>query len=268
LSVQITTFQGAIFDVDGVLVDSPHERAWRDSLRELMENDWSDIREKSNWTPERFTPQVYQQVMSGKPRMAGALAALQYFDVPDPEGHVELYAERKQAMVIELIKAGEFHAYPDALRFVLAVRAAGIPTAAASSSKNAGLFLSQIRLDTFAEEQGLHYDFVGPGLTLLDFFDVDISGRDFKQGKPNPEIFLTGAKELGAPPTACFVVEDAVSGIQAAKAGEMAGLGIARADDADALAAAHADLVVESLDDVDIEALGDGRLSKRPGQSG
>ena len=38
-------FQGAIFDVDGVLVDSPHEKAWRESLRELMENEWSDIRD-------------------------------------------------------------------------------------------------------------------------------------------------------------------------------------------------------------------------------
>ena len=38
-----TGFAGAIFDVDGVLVDSPHERAWRDGLQELMEGDWSDI---------------------------------------------------------------------------------------------------------------------------------------------------------------------------------------------------------------------------------
>ena len=53
MSVQTTTFQGAIFDVDGVLVDSPHERAWRDSLRELMETEWSDIRDRTTWSPER-----------------------------------------------------------------------------------------------------------------------------------------------------------------------------------------------------------------------
>ena len=127
MSVQTTTFQGAIFDVDGVLVDSPHERAWRESLRELMETKWSDIRPQTTWSPERFTPQVYQQVMSGKPRMSGALAALEYFNVPDAAERVEIYAQRKQEMVIELIKAGEFEAYPDALRFVLAVRNAGIP---------------------------------------------------------------------------------------------------------------------------------------------
>jgi beta-phosphoglucomutase-like phosphatase (HAD superfamily) len=258
-----TRFEGAIFDVDGVLVDSPHERAWREGLRELMEGEWRDIRPQTTWSPERFTPQVYQQVMSGKPRMAGALAALEYFDVPDAASRVETYAGRKQDLVIDLINAGEFHAYPDALRFVLAVRQAGIPAAAASSSKNAGLFLRQIRLDTFAQEQGLEYDFVHPGLTLLDFFDADISGRDFAQGKPHPEIFLTGAAELGAPPRACFVVEDAVSGVQAAKAGEMAALGLARADDTAELAAANADLVVTTLDDVDLDALREGHLARK-----
>jgi beta-phosphoglucomutase-like phosphatase (HAD superfamily) len=166
-------------------------------------------------------------------------------------------------MVIELIEAGEFEAYPDALRFILAVREAGIPVAAASSSKNAGLFLRQIRLDIFAEQERLHYDFLRPRLSLLEFFDADISGRDFAHGKPDPEIFLTGAHELGAPPSECFVVEDAVSGIQAAKAGQMAALGIARADDANALSAAHADLVVTSLDDVDTQRLTQGRLARR-----
>lgn len=258
-----TGFQGAIFDVDGVLVDSPHERAWRDALRELMQNEWRDIRDQSTWSDERFTPQVYQQVMSGKPRMAGALDALEFFNVPGARERVQTYADRKQTMVVELIEAGEFDAYPDALRFIMAVRAAGIPTAAASSSKNAKLFLRQIRLDTFAEQEGLSYDFLRPGLSLLDFFDADISGRDFAQGKPHPEIFLTAAQELGVPPQGTFVVEDAVSGIQAAKAGEMAALGIARADDADALAEAQADLVVTSLDDVDVDALSSGRLVRK-----
>jgi beta-phosphoglucomutase-like phosphatase (HAD superfamily) len=257
-------FGGAIFDVDGVLVDSPHERAWRDAFQEMMEGDWSDVRDQTTYSPEKFTPQVYQQVMSGKPRMEGARAVMDYFEVPDSEGRrVEAYADRKQRMVVELIEAGEFEAYPDALRFVLAVKNAGIPTAAASSSKNAGLFLRQIRLDTFAAEEGLSYDFVTEGLSLLEFFDVDISGRDFPRGKPDPEIFLTGAKELEAPPGSCFVVEDAVSGVQAAKAGDLAALGLARADDADILAGAGADLVVTTLDDVDIDGLSEGRLARK-----
>ncbi len=161
-------FAAAVFDVDGVLVDSPHERAWQDSLRVLMEGEWSGIRDRTTWSPEAFSPQVYQETMSGKPRMSGALAALEYFKFPDAQGHVETYAARKQDMVIELIRAGEFEAYPDALRFLMAVRAAGILTAAASSSKNAGLLLRKIRLDTFAEKQGLTYDFLRPGLSLAD----------------------------------------------------------------------------------------------------
>jgi beta-phosphoglucomutase len=256
-------FEAAIFDVDGVLVDSPHERAWKDSLRELMENDWADIADQTSWSDERFTPQVYQQVLSGKPRMSGALAALEYFNVPDSAERAQAYAVNKQTMVIKLIEAGEFRAYPDALRFVMAVRDARIPVAAASSSKNAGLFLRQIRLDTFAAEQDLHYDFLRPGLSLLEFFDVDISGRDFAHGKPHPEIFLTGAAELGVAPEHCFVVEDATSGVQAAKSGGMAALGVARADDEELLAAANADLVVTSLDDVDVTGLDAHQLRRR-----
>lgn len=256
------SFRGAIFDVDGVLVDSPHERAWREAFRELMETGWSDIRDKTTYTPERFTPEVYQEVMSGKPRMSGARAALDYFEVPDPESRVEAYAERKQRMVVELIEAGEFRAFPDALRFILAVKGAGIAVAAASSSKNAGLFLKQIRLDIFADERGLQYDFVKPGLTLINLFDADISGRDFEQGKPHPMIFLTAAEELGIEPEACFVIEDASSGVQAAKAGNMAALGVARMDDEALLNAAGADLVVSTLDDVAVDALSEGRLER------
>ncbi|SFK70398.1 HAD family hydrolase [Geodermatophilus ruber] len=256
-------FAGGIFDVDGVLVDSPHERAWRESLRDLMENEWADIRGRTGWSADRFTPQVYQQVMSGKPRTSGALAGLEYFGVPDARTRAGTYADRKQTLLVKLIEAGQFHAYPDALRFVLAVRAAGIRTAAASSSKNAHLVLRRIRLDTLAAQEGLTYDFLRPGLTLLDFFDADLSGRDFARGKPDPEIFVTSAAELGSPPGDCFVVEDAVSGIQAARAGRMAALAVARADDAGPLAAAGADLVVSTLDEVDLPGLAAHRLARR-----
>ena len=259
-------FKGAIFDVDGVLVDSPHEAAWRETLRELMDTRWSDIRAKTTWAPGRFTSQVYQEIVAGKPRMSGARAALEYFGLPDDEKFVDEYAERKQRMVIALIEAGQFTAFPDALRVLLAVRGAGMAVAAASSSKNAGLLMSRIRIDTFAEEHHLDYDFVRPGQTLLDVLDADISGRTFKQGKPHPEIFLTAARELGVPPPACFVVEDAASGVTAAKAGEMAALGIARADDVQLLIEAGADLVVTTLDDVDLDALYDGRLEAAPGE--
>ena len=256
------SFRGAIFDVDGVLVDSPHEQAWREGLRQLMENEWSDVLPQTSYAPEKFTPEIYQQVMSGKPRYAGAQAVLEYFGMPDPEEHAREYGDRKQVMIVELIEASEFHAYPDALRFVLAVKDAGLRIAAASSSKNANAFLERIRLDSFAEEEGLSYDFVRPGYTLLDILDANVSGRDFEQGKPHPEIFLTAAEELGVPPGECFVVEDAANGVQAAKAGNMAALGLARADDEVLLEEAGADLVVTSLDDISLDTLAEGRLER------
>jgi beta-phosphoglucomutase-like phosphatase (HAD superfamily) len=143
------------------------------------------------------------------------------------------------------------------------MRGAGIGLATASSSKNANLMLRQVRLDTFAEEHRLDYDFVRPGLSLLEIFDVDTSGRDLAHGKPDPEIFLDAAAELRAAPVDCLVVEDAVAGVQAAKAGGMTALGVARAGDAALLAAAGADMVVTTLDDVDVDLLRDGRLAKR-----
>ncbi len=257
------SYQGIIFDVDGVLVDSPHETAWRNTLQELMETDWLDIQPETSYLPERFTTAVYQEYVAGKPRLSGARSALEYFGMPQLERHAREYAELKQDKLIELVEGGEFQAFPDALRFILAVEGMGIPVGAASSSKNANLFLHKVRLDTFAEEQGLQYDFIRPRMTLLRLFDANVCGRDFPKGKPHPEIFLTAAEELGIVPEACVVVEDAASGIQAAKAGGMAALGVARLNDEALLEEAGADLVVATLDDVSLEALKEGRLERK-----
>lgn len=242
-------FAGAIFDVDGVLVDSPHEEAWRESLRELMEGPWSDIVSQTSYAPEKFTPALYHERMSGKPRKAGATAALEYFGVPDIDRRVQEYGEYKQEMIIRLISEGRFSAYDDAVRFVVNVKQSGIPIAAASSSKNAKLFLERVDLSRFGAEGNLH-----------GYFDVDVSGRDFAQGKPDPEIFLTAASELGVDPKDAFVAEDAVNGIQAAKAGGFGALGVSRADDVDALAAEGADVVVTDMGTIDLAALGRGEL--------
>jgi beta-phosphoglucomutase len=234
-------FRAAIFDVDGVLVDSPHEQAWRESLRDLMEHDWTGLADHTSWTPAAFTPAVYQQHVSGKPRAAGAAAALAYFGISDDPARVEEYARRKQHMIVRLIDAGEFEVFPDALRFVVAAKGAGLRLAAASSSKNAAGLLGKIRMDS--------------GMTLLDLFDVDVSGREFTHGKPDPEMFLTAAQELNVDPSQAVVLEDAPAGIIAAKRAAMGAIGIARADDAELLAGAGADVVVASLDELDVQKL-------------
>jgi beta-phosphoglucomutase len=243
-------FEGAVFDVDGVLVDSPHEHAWRDALQQLMDTRWSAIRDRTAYARERFTAELYREQMSGKPTFSGARAALHHLGVPVDEDRIEEYGRKKQLVMDELVEAGGVAAYPDALRFVRAVRDAGVPMAAASSSKNAANLLGRIALE--------------PDLTLLDAFDVDVSGRDFHQGgKPHPEIFLTAARELGVPAERCLVVEDSVSGVQAGKAAGMAVVGLARAGDADVLR--EADLVVTTLDEVDLAALAEGWVARRAG---
>ncbi|RLG68240.1 HAD family phosphatase, partial [archaeon] len=75
--------KGVILDVDGVIVDSPHERAWGETLRELMEGEWKNIAERIGYTPEMYTTQVYDVYVSGKPRREGARALLEYFQVPN-----------------------------------------------------------------------------------------------------------------------------------------------------------------------------------------
>lgn len=255
-------FQGAIFDVDGVLVASPHERAWREALSELMAGEWSDLAARIGFRPECFTTTVYQTVVAGKPRLDGARAALVHFGVPDAEPRAVLYAARKQRLLEALIEAGAFEAYPDALRFVLRLKARGLRLAAASSSRNANRFLERIPLAATAEREGLTALLPTPGATLLDIFDANVCGRELPHGKPHPAIFLLAVEELGLEPGVCFVVEDAPVGIQAAQAGGLRALGVARLGDEALLQAAGADLVVTSLDQVALEPLRSGRLER------
>jgi beta-phosphoglucomutase len=121
----------AIFDVDGVLVASPHERAWRESLAGYAD-------------PGRFTTEFYQARVAGKPRLDGARAALEGLGVPDAATHAPEYAKKKQALIDRLIAEGSFEAFPDAVRFASALHAAGLRLALASSSKNVAAMLRRL----------------------------------------------------------------------------------------------------------------------------
>jgi len=249
-------FTGGIFDVDGVLLNTPHARAWRDALAQLMAGPWHARAPSTSYRPDAFTDAVYQDYVAGKPRKAGAAAALDYFHVRDPDGSLaRQFSEVKQAILERLAAAGDFRAYDDALRFLLQVKASGVQACAASSSKNADNFLKTISVGAFCARQGLHYPFVHAQTTLLDLLDADVDGLDVPRGKPDPALFLAAARALGMVPGQCFVVEDAAVGIQAAKSGGMYGIGVARHQDADLLRAAGADIVVERLDTIDVHAL-------------
>jgi trehalose/maltose hydrolase-like predicted phosphorylase/beta-phosphoglucomutase-like phosphatase (HAD superfamily) len=242
------SFTAAIFDVDGVLVASPHERAWREALDDVLGSG-------SNGTSasERFTSAVYQEHVAGKPRLSGARAVLDQLGISDAEGRAPEYARHKQRRLEHLIDAGEFVAFPDGLRFVLALRRRGFRLAAASSSMNANRFLAGIRMPDTPVDRAE---------TLLDVFDANVCGRELVRGKPHPDIFLLAAEELDVPPSRCVVIEDSSSGVRAAKAAGMAVIGLARLRDETLLEAAGADLVVTTLDDVELEALAVGRLER------
>lgn len=179
----------AIFDVDGVLLASPHERAWREALDGLAD-------------PMLFTTALYQASVAGKPRASGALSALLALGVADAAALAPTYAIRKQARLEQLVQAGAVQAYPDAIRFVCALYRLGWPMAVASSSKNANAMMRMI----IAE----------PGRSLFEMFSVNVCGRDLAHGKPDPEIFLLAASGLGIAAKQCVVLEDAPAGIEAA----------------------------------------------------
>ncbi len=226
----------AILDVDGVLLASPHESAWREALTGYAD-------------PRAFTTEIYQAVVAGKPRLDGARAALAAMGVARPDQKAAGYAKAKQARLEILIAAGAVTAFPDALRFVQAVHDLGWPMAAASSSKNANAMMNGVSLAS--------------GVDLLDMFSANVCGCDLRHGKPDPELFLLAASKLHIAAEHCLVVEDAPAGIEAARAGRMAGLGVARLGDAALLRAEHADLVVTSLDEVAMDELAAGRLRRK-----
>jgi alpha,alpha-trehalose phosphorylase len=248
--------QGGIFDIDGVLLDTPHERAWREALEQLMAGPWRALVPQTTYTPGDFTSAVYQEQVAGKPREAGAAATLAYFHIPDPDqARTREYAAAKQALLERLATAGDVHVYDDALRFLLEVKVAGARVCAASSSKNADGFLRAVSVGAFAAAHGLRYPFVSDTTTLLELFDANVDGRDVPRGKPDAALFLAAAQALGIAPSHCFVVEDAPAGIAAASAGGMYAIGVARHDDAEPLRAAGADLVTPRLDVIAVSAV-------------
>ncbi len=249
-----------VFDVDGVIVDSPHERAWVEALAQLADGDWHALVPATRYRPEAFDTRTYQAFVAGRPRLDGARAILEHFGFPEPESRAVAYAQRKQRRLLELIAQGAVTAFPDALRLIAQLRRRNVPLAAASSSKNANAIMEKIDLAPAAATAA-----TSAKTRLLDCFAANVCGRDVA-GKPAPDLFLAAAAALGVAAADCVVVEDAPAGVAAAKNGGMKSIGIARLHDEAGLAASGADLVVRTLDDVAIDPLVAGRLAaRRPG---
>jgi len=239
-----------IFDIDGVVVDSPHEEAWRQTAKK--------------WGIKRFTSEDYLRTAAGRPRAEGAEQIFRQFGLYERLGleqalerkaALEQFCAEKQRLIEAYIRRREFEVYESTIRLMLEAKADGVRLAAASSSKNARAMLERIELYSLVASRGWSYSFVKEGDRLVDLFDVDVCGWTFKHGKPHPEIFLTAASELGIEPGSCVVFEDAISGVRAAKHGGMCCVGIVRIGTPEDLRNAGADVVVGDLDEVSYRAL-------------
>ena len=185
-------FKGAIFDLDGVIVDTVplHMASWK----KLFEEDYH----------KPFTYEIYQKYVDGKSRLDPIRLLL-----PQLSEQEVIYAgELKQKYFLELINIEKIKTFADALELIEIFIRHKIKLAAASSSKNAALILKKVG--------------------LLQNFPVIISGNDFVRGKPDPEIFLSASRAMNLDVKECVVFEDSLAGIQAAKAGGFFCVGIDR----------------------------------------
>ncbi|MBU0572929.1 MAG: beta-phosphoglucomutase family hydrolase [Candidatus Margulisiibacteriota bacterium] len=185
------SIKGAIFDLDGVIVDSVplHFKAWKKMFAEYG---------------HEFTTEDYLAKVDGRPRLEGAAAILTELSPQE----VKLAGDKKQAYFLELLEKGPIDTFDSTIKLIKEMKDQGLKLAMASSSKNAGYILRKVG--------------------LFELFDADVSGADLKKGKPDPEIFLKAADKLGLASRECVVFEDARAGVEAARAGGFYCVGIDR----------------------------------------
>ena len=206
----------AIFDWDGVVIDShdQHEKSWT-----LLAAEHGHV-----ITTEQFKSTFGQRNETIIPQLGWA-------DAEDTEAIKQL-ADHKEDLYRKLIRQDGIEPLPGVIQSLCAFRDHGIPCAVGSSTprENIGCVLELTGLD--------------------EFFSEIISGSDVKNGKPDPEGFLTAALDLTTPPEDCVVFEDAHAGIQAAKAGGMKTVAVTTTHKATSLAKEHPDLIVDNLRDL------------------
>ena len=187
---------GVIFDLDGVIVstDNCHYLAWK----RMADEEGVYFDRKIN---ER---------LRGVSRMESLEIVLERAQKTYTDEQKQALAQRKNAYYVELIGSlSKEDILPGALDTLEMLKRRGIKAAIGSSSKNTPLILKQIGLE--------------------NAFDAVADGNAIAHSKPDPEVFLLGAKLLGLPPENCLVVEDADAGIEAAVAGGMRALGVGSA---------------------------------------
>lgn len=205
-------YKGVIFDLDGVIcfTDRFHYQAWKKLADRLG----------------IYFDETINNRLRGVSRMASLEIILEKADHAYSSEEKEAFCEEKNASYRELLKTMSPADLADEVReTLLELRQRSCKLAIGSSSKNTKFILERIGLG--------------------DFFDAIVDGNDITHSKPHPEVFLKAAGALGYFPQNCLVVEDALAGIQAAKAGGMAA------------AALHGDAEHCGLEDYDLNTFGD-----------
>ncbi|MFF4470009.1 beta-phosphoglucomutase family hydrolase [Streptomyces sp. NPDC001599] len=228
--------QACLFDLDGVVTRTAvvHAAAWKATFDAFLRE-----RDGAGFRP--FTDSDYDQYVDGRPRADGVRSFLASRGIELPEGApddppdartVNGVGNRKNELLLEKIRTDGVQPYEGTLRYIDAVRAAGLATAIVSSSANTRDVLHSIDAERL--------------------FDVRIDGvvaRERKlPGKPHPDTFLAAARDLGVEASRAAVFEDALAGMDAGRSGHFGYVvGVDRVGQTDALYAHGADRVVKDL---------------------
>ncbi|MGE0680643.1 MAG: HAD family hydrolase [Candidatus Binatia bacterium] len=240
LPITVEHFDAVLFDLDGVLTDTAkvHASCWKKMFDEFLQK-------RAAHAGESFQPfdiiHDYQRYVDGKLRYDGvrSFLASRGITLPDGEPHDPPTREtvcglgnRKNELIQEILATEGVEVYERSVHFVRHLRNTGLRTAIVSASRNCPTVLAVA------------------GIT--DLFDIRVDGEVAAQlhlaGKPAPDTFLEAARQLEVEPKRAVVVEDAIAGVQAGKAGGFGlVIGVARKGDARDLKENGADIVVSDL---------------------
>lgn len=217
-----------LFDLDGVLTPTAliHAQAWKKMFDEFLAK-------QPGQRP--FDPvKDYDEYVDGKPREEGVRSFLQSRGIAADQAQVDELAARKDGIFVDLLRSQGVKPYPGSVRYLEAVRQAGLKTAVVSSSKHTSQVLKAAGLSGFDAE-----------------VDGNVAAAEHLHGKPDPDTYLAAARRLGLDAARCAVFEDALAGVAAGRAGGFGRVvGVDRAGQAAELEAHGADVVVKDLGDL------------------
>lgn len=241
-------FKAVIFDLDGVITKTAlvHSRAWK----EMFDNYLKSRQERFNEPFKEFTHEGdYLKYVDGKPRYEGVKSFLESRGITLPYGNpddgvdMETYCgvgNRKNIEFNNILERDGVEVYESTVKLIDELIEKGIKVGVASSSKNCKMVLTAAGLIDKIETR----------------VDGEVSAELGLKGKPEPDIFTTAADNLGVKYHEAVVVEDAISGVQAARKGNFGlVLGLAREENEHELKLNGADVVVEDISDFGFEKI-------------